>query len=113
MVQIPRKSLTDSGPSPYQYFRVDKDTKKILNSVSNKSKYIREAIKSHFKNYSIGQEKDSQILKALFPYFAIHKIKTEDEDLNPEMISRLMEIGNDPTVKKRIRQMRRLNRNVL
>lgn len=45
-----RQSLRGKGLSPKKFFRVDKVTEEILNSVVNQSEFIRSAIRFFWKN---------------------------------------------------------------
>ena len=97
--------MTGDTQSPVIRFRVDSEVQDILNET--KAKNISEFIRNKIKSI------DTAILKALFPYFAIQGIKTQEGDLTPEMMARLIEISKEPSIKVKIGELRRLNGNVL
>lgn len=89
---MPRKSLTGGGESPYQYFRVDEEVKRILENVQNKSQFIREAIKAQNKKKLpvSSQNRDTKILMKLIPvYFRnnldVFWLETEEVDRIKEL----------------------------
>ena len=92
MIGMPRKSLTGGGQSPYQYFRVDEEVKRILENVPNKSQFIREAIKTqNKKNLSVSlQYLDTKILTKLIPVYFRNNLDVFG--LEPEELDRIKEL---------------------
>lgn len=48
---------------------------------------------------------DTNILKALFPYFAIQGIKTKEGDLTPDMMARLDKIASETSIQQKIAEL--------